>query len=117
MQRKLLSFLIEYSYVKGQLREDRAMKITQTLSKRDVKVYIRGLKLSEQKRKVYIAIAKRSVYTDERKLFKGIFEGKELILQEDPSLLLGAKIRDNDIVYDFSLKERIENIADKIDEI
>lgn len=117
MQRKLLTSLVDYSYSKGKLDENRVFTIAKTLSRRDLKVYIRALKLAEQKHKVYIAVAKRSVYNESKKMFKGIFEGKEIILQEDPSLLLGARIVDNDIVYDFTLKERLESIADQIDEI
>lgn len=117
MQKKLLLSLVEYSYTKDKLNEERVLKIAQSLSRKDLKLYIRVLKLSEQSKKVYIAIAKKSVYNEGDKLFKGIFEGKDIIFQEDPSLLLGVRIVDNDIVYDFSLKERLETIAQEIDEI
>lgn len=116
MQKLLLAKLIEYSYTKDKLDEKKVFKIASSLTRKDLKLYIKTLKLTEQKKKVYIAVPHRSVYNDGRKLFKGIFEGKEIILQEDPSLLLGTRIVDNDMVYDTSLKERIGEIEDSIND-
>jgi len=117
MKKMHLSQLVTYSYTREKLDEKKVFAIANSLSRKDLKMYIRGLTLAEKKRKVYIAIPTKKLYNETKKIFEGIFEGKELILQEDPSLLLGARIVDNDIVYDMSLKESIATIANQIEEI
>jgi F0F1-type ATP synthase delta subunit len=43
-----------------------------------------------------------------------IFRGKRLEFSEDKSLIAGIKLVDNDIIYDFNLKNTFENLVSYI---
>lgn len=115
MTKKLLQQLVLASYSGKKLDAKKVDAISARLDRQALKAYIRALKLMEQQRKVYIAMPKANVYNTSKKTLEHIFPEKELIFQEDPSLLLGMQLVDNDMVYDMSLKKRLENILDEVD--
>jgi len=111
MTTKDIKKLVLASYTKNKLDEKKVEKIAKLLSIADLKAYIRGLKLEEKKHKVYIALASKTIYNKKRKDLENLYKGKELVVEEDPSLLLGMRILDNDMLYDFSLKDRVNKIT------
>lgn len=116
MTQREIKALVAASYKKDQLDEPTVTRIVKVLNRKDFKAYLRALKLEEQKRKVYIALPSKSVYNTSKKSLEKIFEKKELIFQEDPTLLLGMKVVDNDTVYDMSLKNRLERIKEGVNQ-
>jgi F0F1-type ATP synthase delta subunit len=50
------------------------------------------------------------------KEFKRIFPDKRLEFSEDKSLIAGLKLIDNDIIYDFNLKNTFENLVSYINQ-
>ena len=46
--------------------------------------------------------------------FKKIFPDKKIIMKEDKSLILGVKIINKDTIFDFNLKNTLENIVEHI---
>lgn len=116
MTKRLLQQLVLVSYTGNKLDAKKVDEIAKRLDKRDLKAYIRALKLMEQQKKVYIAMPKSSVYNTGKNNLKSIFPEKEFVFEEDPSLLLGFKLVDNDMVYETSLKNRLESIVEEVDQ-
>lgn len=114
MTKRVLQHIVLASYTKEKLDEKKVNAISKLLSRADLKAYIRALQLLEQQKKINIAMPKASVYNTSKKDLQKIFAGKELVFTEDPSLLLGLQIVDNDMVYEMSLKNRLETILDQV---
>jgi|SRR5579872_6503550 len=104
MTKKYIHQLVEASYAKDTLDSKTVEKIASLLSRADLKKYIRGLKLSEKARTLSLVLVNKNFYN--KSLVKGVSKHIEVV--EDPSLLLGAKIIDNDMVYDMSLKNKLD---------
>lgn len=116
MTKRLLQQLVLASYTGKELDAKKVEEISERLSRQDLKAYIRALKLMEQQKKIYIAMPNASVYNTSKKTIESIFPDKELIFEEDPSLLLGVRVLDNDMVYEMSLKERLDSILDEVNQ-
>jgi len=114
MTKRFLNKLVLASYSKGDLDSGKVDTISKKLNKHDLKAYIRALKLLEQQKKVFVVIPKSNLYNivDLKKLFSN----KDIVFQEDSTLLLGIKILDNDMVYEMSLKDRLNDIIEKVEQ-
>lgn len=106
MNRKQIEKLVCLSYTKGRLDEVKVQKISRILSKRLLKEYIKFLKRYEQKNKLIIVIYQSDPkeIIKIRKHYEKIFPKKNIVFQEDKTLIGGIKIIDNDKIYEFSLK-------------
>ena len=111
MNNKQIRLLVQASYTKDKLDEKKVEKVVKFLSRSGLKAYIRALKLEEKKHKVYIALPSKSVYNKQRLDLENLYKGKEIIFEEDPSLLLGIRVLDNDMLYELSLSDRINKLA------
>ena len=116
MTTKQIRLLVQASYTKNKLDNTKVEKIAKLLSKADLKSYIRGLKLEEKKHKVYIALASKTIYNKKRKELEQLYPGKEIIFEEDPSLLLGIRVLNEDMLYELSLSDRLTRITQGTEE-
>jgi F0F1-type ATP synthase delta subunit len=112
MRKKVLQELVSASYTKNELDGEKVENITKNLKRKDLKSYIRALKLTEKKKHVVVALPSASVYNTTKQLFFDYFPDKKISVREDKLLLLGGEILADDMVYDFSLKNRLENFLD-----
>ncbi|HXS15227.1 MAG TPA: hypothetical protein VN711_03800 [Candidatus Saccharimonadales bacterium] len=112
MTKKIINQLVSASYKDNNLNAESVNRITSLLSRKELKAYIRSLKLSEKARTISLVLPMKSVYN--KTIFDKLFQGKKVAVSEDPSLLLGLKIIDNDMVYDMTLKERLENFVQEL---
>ena len=111
MKKKQIARLVKASYSSNNILDEKnTLKIASLLSKKDLRVYIKQIKNSEQKKTVKITLPVSYRNTIDKK-FSLVFKNKMIQYDFDKSLLLGAKITDNDVVYDISLKGILENIA------
>lgn len=115
MTKKQLSELVLASYTKDNLDDKKVNQIANSLSRKDLKAYIRSLKLEEKKKLVTVALPTASVYNTTKKIFFDLFPGKQISVEEDKLLMLGARITANDMVYDFSLKKRLEDFLFEVE--
>ncbi len=109
MTRKQILQLVCASYTKEKLDDKKVTKIASLLKRKDLKSYVRALKLQEKKSTVNIALPQAAVYNSSKRIFFDLFPGKSITVSEDKLLLLGGKIIADDMVYDFSLKNRLED--------
>lgn len=109
MTKKQIHDLVTASYIKDMLDSAKVTKIASLLKRSDLKLYTRGLKLSEKARTITLVLPSLSLYN------KSVIKTKrEVRVVEDPSLLLGAKVIDNDMVYDMSLKNELDTFVQSI---
>ncbi len=116
MTRKQIKLLAENSFVKKNLDQKKVLKFTKEMRRKELREYLRAIKSIDSKNKVTIIVPSLSKFkkTDLSNLSK-IYIGKEIIYKEDPSLLVGVKIINNDIVQDFNLKNSLESINEMYD--
>lgn len=91
-------------------------KIVALLSKKNLKEYIRQIKFITQQQEVIIALPRINEYNKDAVFFAALFENKKIIYTEDASLLLGAKICDNDMIYEINLKNRLNQTITQIEQ-
>lgn len=108
MDRKALLELVRISYTKNELDEETVKKIAALLPRKALKAYIKALKLAEKKRTVTIALPYRNALDE--KDFVQYFPDKKIALSLNPSLLVGLHIEQDDLVYDYNLKQRLEQV-------
>ena len=83
--------------------------IANKLSRRELKQYIKLLKREEHKKEVIVTVPK-SMTSEERDMMQKLFTGKKIVYAVDPSMISGIKIVDNDVEYELSLNQILEDI-------
>lgn len=115
MTRKEIKKLAQDCYTDNKLDEKQIEKIGALLSRKDVKEFIRCLKQIEKKHNLYVALTDTNIYNQNKNLFKDLAKGKEIIFQENPSLLLGMQIINDDMIYEMSLQNRLESFQKDVE--
>ena len=113
MNKKIIDKLVLTSYSGDFLDEKKVNKIASLISKSDLKKYIQGLKLAEKKKSLIVSSPSNN---QDLKKFENLFPHKKIVLVKDPSLMLGVKVVDNDIVYEFTLKNSLDKIISYIEQ-
>src|SRR5260221_298715 len=115
MTKKQLRTLVQESYRENQLDGGKVEFIASKLKRKDLKSYIRALKLTENKMNVTVAVPSATVYNATKQDFFDLFPGKTITMNEEKLLMLGARVQADDVLYDFSLQRKLEDILDEID--
>ena len=112
MTKKYIKKLAMASYTKKELDSKKVKKIADLLSRNNLKQYIKELKLLENEKTITILTPAFSKQTqsDIKKKFSKVFTDKKVIIDSDPSLILGVKVINNDLIYDLSLKNTLDNL-------
>lgn len=108
MNIKKIKMLVLSSYTDKKLNSDMVNKIAALLTRKDLKIYIKVVKNYEKENTVIVSLP--FMYND-KKIFDKTFKGKKIIYKEDPSLIAGVRIINNDIVYEYDLQNTLEDIA------
>lgn len=113
MNSKKIDKLVLVSYKNNFLDQKKVNKIATLLSKSDLKQYINKLKSTEKKKSLVVSAP---INNQDLKIFEKLFPHKKIIFKKDPALMLGMKIVDNDIVYEFTLKNTLNKILNHIEQ-
>ena len=113
MDNKSLKQLVIASYTDGVLDKARVEKIAGLLNRKTLKQYIKSLKQAETQNSVFVDLAQDPIELDES-MFEKMFPKKKIIYKKNPSLILGARIVDNDTVFEFNLKNNFDKLLKKI---
>lgn len=108
MKKTLLKNLAKASFTKNQLDPGKVKKVTKSIKRVDLKVYIKNLKDIEARKTVFITIPSEDGLLELRKYFVKLYPDKKLMFSFDPTLLTGIKIVDYDNIYELSLKSFLE---------
>jgi F0F1-type ATP synthase delta subunit len=113
MTKKQIKKLAYSSYTRNNLDGKKVNSIARLLKRSDLKEYIKTLKSMESGKKVIVLIPNMSLIkrNDLQKTFTNLFPRKKVLYEEDPSLILGVKVINNDLVYEFSLKNTLEDMG------
>jgi len=88
--------------------------IARHLNRKDLKQYIRGLKIQERKLSVFIDVPTRS--SDIKYKFGKIFPDKKIVYGVDNSLMLGLRIIDDDMLFEINLKNTLDKILSYLEQ-
>src|SRR5947208_3262232 len=114
MKKRQIKKLAEQSY--KILDEKKIDKIASLLSRKDLKEYVRQLKIIEKAHEVIIDLPSIKGYNKNNNFFEDLFTGKKIVYREEPNLLLGVRVTDNDLVYDMSLRSRLEETKRQVEQ-
>ena len=113
MDKRILSALIERSITNNKLDSKKVERIANDLSRKQLKAYIDGLKKWLEKNTVTVESAlKLSQATKDE--YKKTFGQKEVIFRQNPDLIVGTRITDNDMIYEFNLQDTLKHIQEHI---
>jgi F0F1-type ATP synthase delta subunit len=114
MTTKLIKKLAVISYTGKSLDIKKITRISKLLNRAQLKRYVQFLKNFEQAKTVQVIMPKLDTNSSLTKELKKIFPDKQLQFSEDKSLIAGVKLIDNDNVYDFNLKNTLQNLVSYI---
>ena len=114
MNRNTLKKLVLESYVDGELDPQKVNKIADLLTKSELKLYIKALKNWEKEHSIIVDVPTEDMVYQEQ--IQTLFPDRKIVMQVDPSLLLGMRLQQNDDIYEVSLKNTLEKITEHIEE-
>jgi hypothetical protein len=114
MNRQTLKQLVVESYNDGELDAQKVNKIADLLNKSELKLYIRALKNWEREHSIILDVPMEDKALMEQ--MHEVFPDKKIVINVDPSLLLGMRLQHNDDVYEMSLKNTLDKITEHIEE-
>lgn len=113
MSIKKIKKLALKSYNENSLNEKILSLVSKKLNKKDLKVYISELKRINESRIVKVYVPNRKILTDRMtKSLSKFFDNKELRIIEEPDLIAGLRIIDNDLIYELNLRDSLENMIE-----
>ena len=113
---KQIKNLAMASYTNDALDGKKVNRIIKLLSRAQLKTYVTFLKHLEKSKSVKVIMSKLDTKRGLTKDLQKIFPNKKLEFLEDKSLIAGLKLVDNDIIYDFNLKNTFENLVSYINQ-
>lgn len=115
MTKKQIDKLAEASYASGSLNEKKVQRIAADLSRNDLKRYIRTIKNFERKQNIEVVLSDSKYKGNiDEKMIKLLFPNKKIKYSVSGDLITGARIINDDIVYDYNLQNTLENIVENI---
>ncbi len=115
MNKRILKELLSESYTGDRLDPIKVMKIADVLNRSELKHYIKALKENESNMSVTVTVP-TGMEDLELEQYKDMFSNKHLFVETDPSLILGVKVTDNDMVYEFNLRNTLEKMVKYVEE-
>lgn len=115
MTKKQIKQLAEWSFGQNYLDEKKVNRIMKIIDKKkDIKEYIRYLKIFDNQRKVVISVPNLLDQKNVQKSFSRVFPKKRIIIVEDPGLVAGLKIKNGDEIFDYNLRNTLDSLNDFI---
>ena|SRR3989344_6068680 len=115
MTRKEIKTLALRSFIRNNLDPKKVKLFSSKMTRKQLRDYIKYIKFYDARNKITIVFPHLDkIKKTDLKAFTKLFANKKIIYHEDPSLLLGIRVINNDLVYDFNLKDSFENITQSI---
>lgn len=106
---KKIKTLVQASYTNDHLDENSVQTVADHVDRRMLKQYIKLLKQEENKKVIFVTIAKPLTVEDREKL-KALFPNKKVIENIDQAMISGIKIVQNDEEYEINLNRTFHDI-------
>lgn len=115
MDKKTIKLLAEKSYTNNKLDSKKVSAITKRLRISELKKYVKELKRIEKERTVTVVLPDVKINLKNlQKEFKNIFPDKKVAFETDPSMVVGLKVINNDMIYELSLNNAFNKIKSYI---
>lgn len=111
MNRSQIKKLALSSYKNDKLDLKRIDEIVDILKKSELKQFIKDLKTIEKKKSIIVVLPNEENKSFYEKELKKVYGDRKITYQYDPELVLGIKIIDNDLIYEYNLKDTIDQIT------
>ncbi|PIR80360.1 MAG: hypothetical protein COU25_00480 [Candidatus Levybacteria bacterium CG10_big_fil_rev_8_21_14_0_10_35_13] len=114
MNTKLIKKLAGHCFKNGIMDEAKVQKTAKYLNKKQLKEFIKFLRLIDKKNTVTIFVSDKKMEELIDKKIKDSFRNKKIIVKEDKDLIAGIRIEDYDNIYEYSLESSINNMINHI---
>lgn len=104
-----VKLLAKESYKDGQLVKENVEYIASRLSRKELKEYIKLLKIEELKQQVFVTSAEKLNSADLEKIQK-LYPGKTINSSVDKEMISGVRIEENNKEYEINLNQRFHDI-------
>ena len=108
MSKNHVKKLIDYSYKDNKLSVENVESVAKLLDRSGLNLYIKALKRRERKLSVFIDVPINNINVKGK--FNDIFPNKKIVWNIDPSLILGARITADDMLFEMNLKNTLDKI-------
>lgn len=113
---KQIKLLAVKSFTRNELDPKKTKFFSAKMKRKDLRNYIREIKAIDDKNKVTIVVPEmKNLNKSNISVLLKHYKGKKIIYSEDPNLLVGIKVIDNDLIYDFNLKNSLESVLETYD--
>ena len=119
MTKKQIKKLADFSFIKNNLDLKSVKKFVGKMKRSELREYLKYLKTKIAEKNIYV-FAPNLENLDKIQLqkdFSKLFPNKKIVYKEDPELLLGLKVIDNDRIFDFNLKNSFDSMTNYIKDL
>lgn len=112
---KIKKLAIE-SFSNSELNAPRVKKIAKHLKRSELKLYIKALKQVNSKKTVTLVVPDdgiESVAGVAAKL-RIAYPDKKILIKTDPTLIAGIKVINDDLIYEVSIKQMLDDLVNKL---
>lgn len=87
--------------------------VLKCLSKKDLKDFLRFYKTAIDKTKIYVS-SPEELSNEGTNLLKNLYKDKDIVLSIDKTLGAGLKLKEDDMIVDFTFKKYINDTIEKL---
>lgn len=120
MTNKQIVGLAKGSFIKNDIDYRKVKSIAKLLKRSELKKYIKSLKSIERKHTIYLSLPignKEKISKDALDYLRKLFPEKNVEYIFDSSLMAGVKILNNDLTYDFNIKNAFKDLVSHIKQV
>jgi len=111
---KQIKKLALQSFIDKNLDAKKIKKITLLLSRKQLKTYIKFIKKLEREKTVSVFTPMDKVDQRITSKVKSMFPNKKIKYIQEPGLIAGIRVVDNDIVYEFNIKDSLDSLISHV---
>lgn len=105
------------SFSNNGIDEKKVLKIIKLFKQSELRAYIKHLKAIDETKKIKVVLANKDMQKDSKKELSKIYKNKQIDFEYDENMILGLKIIDNDLIYEYNLKDAINKLCINIKQL
>lgn len=104
------------SFKNNELNVFRVKKIAGLLKRGDLKLYIKALKRADGRNTITLVVPDEDIenVAGVAAKLKKAYPDKKILIKVDPTLIAGIKIINDDLIYEVSIKQMLEDLIEKL---
>jgi len=117
MDYKRIKKIAEGSFINNKLNPKIINLVSKKLKRSELKKYIKALRQIEKKKTIYLILPEITDSKDIEYLLnylKDFYPDKDVEIQKNPKLIAGLKIINDDLVYEYNVKDALNNLVSQI---